>query len=74
MGEAIADIAALADQPVLHGLVASPATVWRVLAGVDATGLADLRRTRAVARDVHGWPAPGRAGQTSPAAVGTAYP
>ena len=30
-GEAIADIAALADQPALHGSVASPTTAWRVL-------------------------------------------
>jgi hypothetical protein len=26
-----ADIAALADQPALHGPVASPTTAWRVL-------------------------------------------
>jgi hypothetical protein len=50
-GEAIADIAALADQPVLHGSVASPATAWRVPAGIDTAGLADLRKARAVARE-----------------------
>ena len=50
-GEAIGDITALADQPVLHGPVASPATAWRVLAGIDPTRLADLRRARAVARE-----------------------
>jgi hypothetical protein len=50
-GEAIADIAALADQPDLHGPVASAATAWRVLAGVDAPRLGELRRARAAARE-----------------------
>jgi hypothetical protein len=50
-GEAIADITALADQPALHGPVASAATAWRVLAGIDENRLADLRRARAVARE-----------------------
>jgi hypothetical protein len=50
-GEAIADIAALADQPALHGPVASPATAWRVLAGIDERRLADLRRGRARGRE-----------------------
>jgi hypothetical protein len=50
-GEAIADIAALADQPDLHGPVASAATAWRVLAGIDARRLGDLRGARAVARE-----------------------
>jgi Transposase DDE domain group 1 len=50
-GEAICDIAALADQPDLHGPVASAATAWRVLAGIDGRRLADLRRARAVARE-----------------------
>jgi len=50
-GEAIADIAALADQPDLHGPVASPTTAWRVLAGVDDRRLARLRQARAVARE-----------------------
>jgi hypothetical protein len=50
-GEAIADIAALADQPVLHGRVASAATVWRVLAGVDEVRLVGLRCARAAARE-----------------------
>jgi hypothetical protein len=50
-GEAICDIAALADQPVLHGPVASPATAWRVLAGIEEARLAGLRRARAVARE-----------------------
>jgi hypothetical protein len=50
-GEAIADIATLADQPALHGPVASAATAWRVLAGIDENRLAGLRRARAVARE-----------------------
>jgi hypothetical protein len=35
-GEAIADLAVLRNQPGLFGLVASPATCWRVLDAVDA--------------------------------------
>ena len=50
-GEAIADIAALADQPDLHGPVASPTTAWRVLAGIDERRLAGMRAARAVARE-----------------------
>ena len=50
-GEAIADIAVLADQPDLHGPVASPATAWRVLAGVDDRRLAGMRAARAAARE-----------------------
>src|SRR4051812_11599421 len=50
-GEAIADIAALADQPVLHGPVASAATAWRVLSGIDGSRLAGLRCARAAARE-----------------------
>jgi hypothetical protein len=50
-GEAIRDIAALADQPGLHGPVASSATAWRVLDGVDTARLAAVRLARAAARD-----------------------
>jgi hypothetical protein len=50
-GEVIADIGGLADQPGLHGPVASPATAWRVLAGVDIGRLDGLRRARAGARE-----------------------
>lgn len=50
-GAAIGDIAALADQPDLHGPVASPATAWRVLAGIDDRRLADRRRARAAAQE-----------------------
>ena len=67
-GEAICDIAALADQPVLHGPVASPATAWRVLAGIDAARLADLRQARALARE-RAWLARGEVtGRTMPPA------
>jgi hypothetical protein len=57
-GEAIGDIAALGDQPDLHGSVASPATAWRVLAGAAGIGsdagaerVAALRPARAAARE-----------------------
>jgi hypothetical protein len=50
-GEAISDLAVLRDQPGLFGPVASTATGWRVLNGVDDSLLASLRRARAVARD-----------------------
>ena len=39
-GQAISDLAVLRDQPQLFGKVASTATAWRVLDGVDAAGLA----------------------------------
>jgi hypothetical protein len=38
-------------QPGLFGPVASPATCWRVLAGVDAATLDGVKRARAVARE-----------------------
>ncbi|HET9657432.1 MAG TPA: hypothetical protein VFP72_18920 [Kineosporiaceae bacterium] len=44
-GEAIADIPAPADQPALHGPVASPATAWRVLVGINEQRSADLHRS-----------------------------
>ena len=57
-GEAIRDIAALADQPGLHGPVASPATAWRVVDAVDASRLTGLLLARAAARE-RGWLARG---------------
>ena len=57
-GEAIRDIAALADQSGLHGPVASPATAWRVVDAVDASRLTGLLLARAVARE-RGWLARG---------------
>ncbi len=50
-GETISDVQALADQPGLHGPVASTATIWRVLDGIDADILAGLRAARALARE-----------------------
>ena len=50
----ISDVQALADQEGLHGpagSVASTATIWRVLAGIDPAMLAEIRRARAQARD-----------------------
>lgn len=41
---------ALADQPDLHGPVASTAILWRVLEGIDADVLGRLRTARALAR------------------------
>ncbi len=49
--ETISDVQALADQPDLHGPVASTATIWRVLEGVDAEVLGLLRSARATARE-----------------------
>jgi hypothetical protein len=50
----ISDVQALADQQGLHGpagSVASTATIWRVLAGIDAPMLARVRLARAQARE-----------------------
>lgn len=49
--QSITDLRVLADQPLLHGPVASTATAWRVLDAVDEDRLAALRRARAVARE-----------------------
>jgi hypothetical protein len=51
-GEAISDLAVLRDQPELFGTVASPATAWRVLDGIDEAALTRLTRARAEAREV----------------------
>jgi hypothetical protein len=50
-GEAISDLAVLRHQPGLFGGVASTATAWRVLDGVDAAGLEAVKRARAEARE-----------------------
>ena len=50
----ISDVQVLADQQGLHspaGSVASTPTIWRVLAGIDAQMLAQIRLARAAARD-----------------------
>ncbi|WP_405842360.1 IS1380 family transposase [Streptomyces platensis] len=51
-GEAIADLALLRDQAEVFGPVASTATAWRLLAGIDSAALARLRSARAAAREV----------------------
>ena len=61
-GEAIADLAVLRNQPGLFGLVASPATCWRVLDAVDADMLAALKQARAAARERALAPRRGRPG------------
>ncbi len=57
----ITDVQALADQEGLHGpagSVASTATIWRVLAGIDQSMLSTIRLARAQARD-RAWTARG---------------
>jgi hypothetical protein len=67
-GEAIADLAALRNQPGLFGQVASPATCWRVLDSVDADTLAKLKQARAVARE-RAWMIRAEAGRSLPTVV-----
>ena len=51
-GQTISDLAVLRDQAELFGQVASPATAWRVLNGIDEQALARLRVARAAAREI----------------------
>jgi hypothetical protein len=51
-GEAIADLAVLRQQPRLFGPVASDATAWRVLNGIDEQALSRVRAARAAAREL----------------------
>jgi hypothetical protein len=64
-GETITDLAVLRHQPGLFGPVASTATAWRVLDGVDDTALDELKRARAVARE-RAWLLRGEAGRAVP--------
>jgi len=50
-GETISDLAVLREQPGVFGPVASTATAWRVLDGIDAETLQRLRWARAVGRE-----------------------
>jgi hypothetical protein len=50
--ECICDIAVLADQPALFGVVASDSTVWRLLAQLGEPELAAVAAARAAAREV----------------------
>jgi hypothetical protein len=67
-GEAIADLAGLRNQPALFGPVASPATCWRVLDGVDPATLAKVKQARAVARE-RAWLLRAEAGRPLPTVV-----
>jgi Transposase DDE domain group 1 len=49
-GEAISDIATLADQSAVFGPVASDSTCWRVLDSIDDADLAAVAAARAAAR------------------------
>jgi hypothetical protein len=60
-GDCLADLSALRDQPALFGEVASDATAWRALAGLDAERIAAVRRARATARE-RVWELRGRRG------------
>jgi Transposase DDE domain group 1 len=51
-GEAIADLAVLRNHSDLFGPVASDATAWRVLDGIDSVALARIRAARAQAREL----------------------
>jgi hypothetical protein len=50
--ECISDIAVLADQPGLFGVVASDSTVWRLLAQLGEAELTAVAAARAAAREV----------------------
>jgi hypothetical protein len=65
-GEAISDLAVLRDQPGLFGTVASTATAWRVLDGIDERALTRVRTARAVARE-RAWLLRAEAGRDLPA-------
>jgi hypothetical protein len=64
-GEAISDLAVLRHQPGLFGPVASTATAWRVLDGVDPARLDALKQGRAEARE-RAWLLRGEAGRPVP--------
>jgi hypothetical protein len=67
-GEAIADLAVLRQQPRLFGAVASDATAWRVLDGIDEAALARLRVARAAAREL-AWAQLAETGRMVPAST-----
>lgn len=68
-GESIADMAVLRNQPELFGTVASDATAWRVLNGLDAAALARIRAARAEARDL-AWAQASETGRLTSSTVG----
>jgi hypothetical protein len=72
--QTITDLRVLADQPLLHGPVASTATAWRVLDTVDERRLGWLRSARARARR-RAWAARAElTGQELPAAYAAGRP
>ncbi|MDG4750619.1 IS1380 family transposase [Micromonospora sp. WMMD718] len=72
-GEAIGDLAVLRDQSGLFGAVASDATAWRVLSGLDSEALVSLRMARARAREV-AWAQMGETRDGIPAATAAGQP
>ena len=67
-GETITDLGVLREQPAVFGAVASTATAWRVLDGVDTGTLDRLRAARAAARE-RAWLARTELGRNLPAAT-----
>ena len=68
-GEAIADLAVLRNQHELFGPVASDATAWRLLDGIDDAALARIRTARAQAREV-AWAQAAETGRLTSSSVG----
>jgi Transposase DDE domain group 1 len=68
-GEAIADLAVLRNQGELFGPVASDATAWRVLDGIDTAMLARIRAARAQAREL-AWAQAAETGRRMSSTVG----
>jgi hypothetical protein len=68
-GEAITDLAVLRQQGELFGSVASDATAWRVLHGIDGAALERIRAARARAREV-AWAQAAETGRMASSAVG----
>jgi hypothetical protein len=67
--EAIADLAVLRNQNELFGPVASDATAWRVLDGIDIAALARMRAGRARAREL-AWAQAAEPGRLASSVVG----
>src|SRR5688572_16632706 len=65
-GRGISGLAVLRDRPELFGSVASTATAWRVLDGIDPAVLAEIRTARARAGNGCGSSARRRWGRSGP--------
>ena len=68
-GEAISDLAVLRNQDEVFGPVASDATAWRVLDGIDAQALDRIRAARAQAREL-AWAQAAETGRQRSSTVG----